>query len=125
LRSLGEHPALSARRFIAFCVLAAWIAATPVMIKTALDWLSEATITQVAFQLPNSGSGLDDRVVTAFRMQQIKQIQFLWEAAIWGALTVIGSALLAEPRMRSTSRHPVETELHVGENLTEYSGAHK
>lgn len=89
---------MSVRRFFAYCVVAAWIGLTPVAIETRLDWSVQRTATQIAYDAPSTAPGFDDRVVDSFRMAQIEKKQLLWEAYIWLILTVIGSALLAEPK---------------------------
>lgn len=92
---------MSTRRFFAYCVLAAWIGLTPVAIKTALDWSDQQIATDIAYNQPSNAPGFDDHVVDTFRIAQIKKTQFLWEADVWVVLTIIGSALLAEPRHHS------------------------
>jgi hypothetical protein len=110
---------LSARRFFAYCTLAAWILVTPVTIKTALDWVSAETTRQLAVAQTKNTDGIDDREVTAFRTQLIKQLQFSWEAGVWAVLTVIGSALLAEPRHKSAQAHSASVEHSVGQPVAE------
>lgn len=41
---------LRARRFFAYCVLAGWIALTPVTVKSGIDWAEQETVKLVTLQ---------------------------------------------------------------------------
>jgi len=110
---------MSSRRFFAYCVVAAWLALTPVAIKTAMDWSAQYTFTEIAYQDPNNAPGFDRRVVEAYRVQQLKRTEFWWEAGIWAGLTLIGAALLAEPRHRALAFEARERELSISSSHSE------
>jgi hypothetical protein len=106
---------VNTRRFFAYCLLAAWIGLTPVAVKTALDWIGAENTIQLSSQQSKLADGLDDRMVVAFRTEQIKQIEFWWEGGIWAGLTLIGSALLAEPRHKPIHDHSAAPERSVAQ----------
>jgi len=106
---------MSARRFFAYCVVAAWLALTPVAIMTGLDWSAEAITVQLAYEHPNNAPGADDHLVNAFRIAEIKRIQFWWEAGVWAGLTLLGAALLAEQRHHRITLETRATETHEAE----------
>jgi len=106
---------VSTRRFFAFCTLAAWIALTPIAVKTSLDWIGADNTIQLASEQSKLADGLDDSMVVAFRTRQIKQLEFRWEGTIWVGLTLIGSALLAEPRHKAAHEHVAVAEHSVAQ----------
>ncbi len=117
---------MSIRRFFAYFVLALWIALTPVVITTALQWSREEDAKQVLFQRSRDITGdllreglpttrdateqleaqltrgakskeqIDTEAVDALRSAEIKRKEFSWEFIVWSGLTVLGSLLLAE-----------------------------
>lgn len=129
---------MSVHRFLAYTVLACWIAITAVVVGTALQWstaraTSEIKIERaqdaqreagsyeaiVAQRLPTDtaeereaateAQRNQDRLVLkaetaseemadAIHLERIAQRRFWLEFAVWGGLTLLGSALLAERR---------------------------
>jgi len=129
---------MSIHRFLAYLVLACWVAATAVVVGTALQWFAARESSQVRIQRSwdaqkEAGSDpvpsfrrypmdtAEDREAAAVAQrnhervllraetasremsdailtEQLEQKQFWVEFAVWGGLTLLGSALFAERR---------------------------
>jgi hypothetical protein len=129
---------MSLHRFLAFIVLACWVAVTAVVVGTALQWFAARGTSQVKIQRSwdaqkeasnDPGSNFErypldtaedrdaatearrnhERLVLiaeaasqdmseAIQTEQFEQRQFWIEFAVWGGLTLLGSALFAERR---------------------------
>lgn len=129
---------MSLHRFLAYVVLACWVAVTAVVVGTALQWFAARETSQVKIQRswdaqkeasndPDANFArypLDtaenreaasiaqrnhDRLLVraetasremsdAILTEQLEQKQFWVEFAVWGGLTLLGSALFAERR---------------------------
>lgn len=127
---------MNAQRFLAYTVLACWIAITAIIVGTCLEWFSARNTAQVKTQrareaqrvasensqLARYAEGTEEeqdalaatqrnqeRLVwkaeaaseemsDAINLEQLEQHQFWVEFAVWGCLTLLGSALLAERR---------------------------
>jgi hypothetical protein len=117
---------LNIRRFFAYVVLACWIGLTPVAILTGIQWSREQDAEQVLLQRSRDISGdllrdglpttpdqteqlgaqlrrsaktkeqIDTEAVDALRAAEINRKELWWEFIAWTALTLLGSALLAE-----------------------------
>lgn len=122
-------------RFLAYVVLACWIALTAVTVGTALEWSMANSMTEVRVQralnaqkdadagvattLPGDVKGEDDtpnqllhdneRAIAkaeaasdamgdSLNYELAERKQFWWELGVWGCLTLLASALLAERR---------------------------
>lgn len=136
---------MNLHRFLAYTVLACWIAATAIMAGTSLQWFSARNDsfvkTQRAREAQSEASGNsqaaarqfeagtpEDRETTqatqrnqerlvrkaesaseemadAINLEQLQQHQFWMEFAVWGCLTLLGSALLAERRETDERAH--------------------
>lgn len=143
---------MSLHRFLAYTVLACWIAITAVVVGTALQWSSARAGSEIKIERAreaqreadsNPGGTVQqypvdtaeernavaeiqrnhDRLVLnaeaaseemgeAIHLEQIEQKHFWVEFAIWGGLTLLGSALLAE-------RHHSEEVRVTQKDLTE------
>jgi len=142
---------MSLHRFLAYAVLACWIALTAVMVGTALQWSAARSSSQVKIQqalaaqkgassspppdraqrdLPATPEERDeiaalqrshDRAVfraddasdamsEAINLEVITRNQFWWEFGVWGGLTLLASALLAERSTVPVERHLVGHE---------------
>jgi hypothetical protein len=129
---------MSLSRFLAYLVLACWIAVTAVVVGTALQWFAARGASQVKIQRSwdaqkeasnDPGSGFDrypldtveersaaaraqrehERLLlkaeaasedmnAAIQTEQFQRRQFWAAFAVWGGLTLLGSALFAERR---------------------------
>jgi hypothetical protein len=129
---------MSLHRFLAYMVLACWLAVTAVVVGTALQWFGARATSQVKIQRSrdaqkeaNSDAGANlqrypldtaedreavsraqqnherlllkaetanEEMSDAIQMEQIEQRQFWEQFAVWGGLTLLGSALFAEKR---------------------------
>lgn len=119
---------MSIRRFFAYTVLACWIGLTPVAIVTAIQWSREQDAEQILLQRSRDISGdllrdglptnpdqaeqleaqlrrgakskeqIDAEAVDALRAAEINRNELRWQFIAWAALTLLGSALLAEHR---------------------------
>jgi|GEM_PF-3284821 len=136
---------MNLHRFLAYTVLACWIAATAIIVGTSLQWFSARSDslvkTQRAREAQSEASGNsqaasrqfdagtpEDREATAaaqrnqerllrraetaseqmadaINLEQLQQHQFWMEFAVWGCLTLLGSALLAERRETDERPH--------------------
>ena len=136
---------MNLHRFLAYTVLACWIAATAIIVGTSLQWFSarndSLVKTQRAREAQSEASGSsqaasrqfdagtpEDREATqaternqerlvrnaesaseqmsdAINLEQLQQHQFWMEFAVWGCLTLLGSALLAERRETDERAH--------------------
>jgi uncharacterized membrane protein YdfJ with MMPL/SSD domain len=129
---------MNLHRFLAYTVLACWIALTAVLVGTALQWSAANAMTEVKVQralnaqkeanarlasLPKRDlhaapedlkaieevQSANDRYVAkaevaseamsdALNSELVERKQFWWELGVWGCLTLLTSALLAEGR---------------------------
>lgn len=137
---------VSLHRFLAYAVLACWIALTAVMVGTALQWSASRSASQVkipraltaqkeaSVSPPPSQAQRDllvapeereetsalqrshDRAVfkagdasdamsDAINLEVITRNQFWWEFGVWGGLTLLASALLAERSTAPAEKH--------------------
>lgn len=136
---------MNVHRFLAYTVLACWIAATAIIVGTSLQWFSarndSLVKTQRAREAQSEASGNsqaasrqfgagtpEDREATdatqrnqerllrkaesaseqmtdAISLEQLQQHQFWMEFVVWGCLTLLGSALLAEKREADEHAH--------------------
>lgn len=127
---------MSLHRFLAYIVLACWVAVTAVVVGTALQWFAARGTSQVKIQrswdaqkeassdpdanyqrypldtaedreaaadaqrnherLILKADAASHEMSDAIQMEQIEQRQFWMEFAVWGGLTLLGAALLAE-----------------------------
>jgi hypothetical protein len=137
---------MSPHRFLAYAVLACWIALTAVMVGTALQWSAARSASQVKIQRaltaqkeasvsPPPSQAHRDLLVTpeereetsalqrghdralfkaadasdamsdAINLEVITRTEFWWEFGVWGGLTLLASALLAERTTAPTEKH--------------------
>lgn len=136
---------MNVHRFLAYTVLACWIAATAVIVGTSLQWFSarndSLVKTQRAREAQSEASGnspaasrqfeagtpedreatqatqrnqerlvrraesASDEMAEAISLEQLQQHQFWMEFGVWGCLTLLGSALLAERRETDERAH--------------------
>lgn len=129
---------MNAQRFLAYTVLACWIAITAIIVGTCLQWFSTRHAAQVKTQRAREAQRVasensqaaterydadtdDDRQAAAamqrnqeplvwkaeaaseemsdaINLEQLERHQFWVEFAVWGCLTLLGSALFAERR---------------------------
>ena len=127
---------MSLHRFLAYIVVACWLAVTAVLIGTALQWFAARGASQVKIQrsqeaqkeansdaarnfegyrpvtaedreaaqtaqrsherLLLKAEAANQEMSDAIQIEQIEQRQFWMEFAVWGGLTLLGCALLAE-----------------------------
>ena len=114
-------------------MLACWIALTPVVIVTAIQWSRNQAAEEVLLRRSRDTSGdllrdglpttpdqteqletqlrlgakskeqLDAEAVDALRAAEINRKELRWEFIAWAGLTLLGSALLAEHKEKT---HP-------------------
>lgn len=135
---------MNLHRFLAYTVLACWIAATAIVVGTCLEWFSARNVSLVKTQRAreaqkeaseNSQAGLQgyaftdaereaaavtqrnqerliwkadaasEEMTDAINLEQLDQHQFWVEFVVWGCLTLLGSALLAERREGDERAH--------------------
>lgn len=129
---------MNAQRFLAYTVLACWIATTAIIVGTCLQWFSARHAAQVKTQrareaqseasasapeasqpdladtpeereaaavmqhnrdrLVLKAESASEEMSEAISLEQLERHQFWVEFAVWGCLTLLGSALFAERR---------------------------
>jgi hypothetical protein len=97
------------RRFLAYIVLACWIALTLFGVGNSVaDEYARAVSVREAVLHPRPEGAQAEADVTASKalldFQTERQIEAIWEFRIWVALTLLGAALLA--RRRDVSGDP-------------------
>lgn len=136
---------MNLHRFLAYTVLACWIATTAIIVGTSLQWFSarndslvktlrareaqsqaSGTSQSAAQQFPagtpedraaaestqrdqerlvRKAESASEQMTDAINLEQLQQHQFWVEFAVWGCLTLLGSALLAERRETDERTH--------------------